>query len=197
MLLETFINLYLKEASEHIKRSDVELYAWVPVASIPMVQKYGLMAGRALLNHPDAIKNLSQALDISPMSIRHSIHSAGVSHLGPKVVFSEPPKNIELSSNHPSKIAASALIAIDYKKLKEDEPEVRLWGMEIPSGDMGLLTNRYLSYSEVDYYMKLSPNNLWSSYYDEENKGMFAPSVPHARIEIEGQTIDPMYLRIV
>ena len=191
--LQSFIRLVLEQ---DLTDADNFLYAYVPTEIVPMVEKYGLLAGRALLNHPDALKELGHALGMSPMTVRASIRSSGASHLGPKVLFQPPPYPSALSPNHPNRSRPSTLIRIDWQALRRDFPGTRLWGMEVASG-MDMPTNRWLSDEEAERYMSIDAEELWRGYSDPDDSGDFAPGVPHARIKIVGNTVPPDYLMIV
>lgn len=171
------------------------LYAYVPTSVVPMVKKYGLLAGRSLLNNPEAIKELANTLGISPLSVRHAVHRAGNEHLGPKILFQPPPSKDILSPNHPNKIRPSTLIRIDWKALSTDFPEARIWGMSIFPASHEDEANRWLTPAEVENYMNSGQEEIWQAYDDPDDSGLFAPGVPHGRISIDGEKVPPEYLR--
>lgn len=188
-MLRSFIKLII----ESPKFGDNYLYTYVPTAILPMIKKYGLLAGRSLLSHPDAIKELSFALNISPMKIRKLILASKVSHLGPKILFNPPPSKSILSKNHPNILVDSTLVKIDWLSLKKDYPDAKIWGMQLNDNP----SSHWLDDKDVSYYMSLSSSELWNSYNDEQDLGSYAPNVPHGRISISGGSIEPEYISIV
>jgi hypothetical protein len=57
--------------------------------------------------------------------------------------------------------------------------------------------HRYLNKRKtLPGYMNMPAEDLWKHYADPENKGFYAPDVPHAAIHTEDATIAPKYLNI-
>ena len=116
---------------------------------------------------------------------------------GPNIVFQLIPKNFKLPSNHPIKKYKLIPIKINLTKLLVDYPDTKIFGMELqPYNKDSNIKDRhhFLSKKELQNLLTMSAHDIWDSYNDIEQKGLYAPDVPHACVQTRMGLIPPTYL---
>lgn len=181
---------------------DQYVYSYVPRNAVESVLNEGLFGGEALLKRPDllelAAKNRKVSAKTFAKEIKDNLSSwAKDSSKGPNIVFQLIPKNFKLPSNHPVKKYKLIPIKINLTKLLADYPDSKIFGMELqPYSEDANIKDRhhFLTKKELQKLLTMSAHDIWNSYNDIEQKGLYAPDVPHACVQTRTGLIPPIYL---
>ena len=179
-------------------------YSYVPESALPDVLENGLYSSKELLNHPDKLEVLANHRQQDADSIKREIKNklnGWKSHTveGPSVSFQPPPNIDALSKNHPLKKSKLALIKINLLKLRQENPDARIHGMELtPRKPDSIPEDRHhdLSDEELKKYMNSTSDDIWKDYSDENDVGYYASNVPHASVITSSGKIDPKYIQM-
>ena len=177
------------------------LYTYVAPDAVDDVLVNGLHGGKALLTHPKQLSRAAQSRGQSNEEfaaqikerLRSKFHHAS---RGPSAVFHQIPANQPLSPKHPVKRHKLEAVAINLGLLLHDKPDTKLYGLELhPHATSGNhLRHRYMRMHEVEDLKDKTPEQYWSTYNDIENKGQYAPDVPHVAIHTASGSVDGKYL---
>ncbi len=166
----------------------------------------GLYGGKALLNRPDLLELAAKGRSISPAKLKHKLQAdlkdpfSRPAILGPNVVFQLIPDMTMVSTKQPVRKNKLVPIKINLTKLLADHPDTKIFGMELKPYEEGMpddARHHYLSARELTKYLAMSARELWSLYNDIEDRGLYAPDVPHASIHTKNGIIPPEYLKVV
>lgn len=183
---------------------DKFIFSYVDKAALPLIHKEGLYGGEALLKREDLLKEVAKIKHLSLNKLKDDLEKdvkdpfLRKSMLGPNVVFKLVPDLEILSKKHPLIKNKLIPIKINLSQLLKDYPHTKIYGMELKPFKKSLSLNdreHFLSKKELDKFLSMSADQLWSSYNDIEDRGLYAPDVPHASINIENGIIPPKYLQ--
>jgi hypothetical protein len=184
-----------------VSKWDYFVYSYVALNAIDTILTEGLYGGKALLNRPDLLGLAAKGHKISKIKFKNKIEKQLRDPfwkpvlLGPNIVFQLIPNLKMVSSIHPVRKNKLVPIKINLTQLLTDYPETKIFGMELkPFGDEEERSH-YLNLKELIHLLGMSPKELWSKYDDQEDKGLYAPNVPHASIHTESGIIYPKYLQ--
>ena len=189
---------------------------YVPRSALDSVRANGLMSGEALLKNPQALEAAAKGRGETPEQFKAAVmkilqgwksHSAK----GPNVMFTPPPDGLPLSANHPSKKWDLVPVGVDLPGLLHDLPATKVHGQELmpydeykkrwtpeqlaAEQDDPSLRHRDLSPDEIQEFLGKKPEDIWRHYADQENKGLYAPDVPHAAVVTPDGVIPSKYLK--
>lgn len=179
------------------------VYSYIPRKALDSVLEEGLYGGKALLKRPDLLELVAKSRDLSPKKFEKQIKDNMESPwfkettLGPNVVFKLIPDLKMVPKKHPVVKFDLIPIKINLTKLLNDYPETKIFGMELePFSDKAKEKDRYhyLDSSELDKFFAMSAKDLWSTYNDIDDKGLYAADVPHASIHTISGIILPKYI---
>lgn len=182
---------------------DIFVYSYVSRKSVNVILEEGLYGGQALLNRPDLLLLAAENRNISILKLKNKIEKElkddfqRPALLGPNVVFQLIPDLKLLSKKQPVRKNKLIPIKINLTKLLADHPGTKIFGMELNPYKEEMLDkerHHYLSLKELKKYMAMSPKELWSRYNDIDDRGLYAPDVPHASIHTKNGIISPEYL---
>lgn len=193
---------HMKTAASEPKTNPY-VYTYVPRPAVDAILAEGLHGGKALLEHPKALKAVAASRGVPVAEFRKGIEEnlkswKAHSSLGPNVAFSPVSKDAPITDKHPTRKHDLALLRLNLEQLRRDEPKTRVYGMElIPYGEHGRRKrHRMLSKKEVAEYMN-SKEDLWKRYNDLEDRGLYAADVPHAAIHSPTGSVAAKYLEKV
>lgn len=184
-------------------KSDKFVYSYVPKESIQCVMDNGLYGGKALLSNKNLLKQVASFRGMSLNSFQDKIKESlkdeffRPSKLGPNIVFQLIPNLKKMSKKHPVVKNNLVPIKINLSKLLKDLPDTKIFGMELKPNKKDVSVKdraHYLSDNELKHLLSKSPNDLWSLYNDLDDKGLYAPDVPHASIHTKDGIIPKEYL---
>lgn len=165
----------------------------------------GLFSGEALLKRPDLLELAAKGKDLSSKELKKEIEKnlasswSKDSSKGPNVIFHLIPESCKLSSKHPVKKFHLLSIKINLTELLAAYPETKIYGMELkPSTEKNLtLKDRqhFLNLREINEFLAMSAKEIWNRYNDIEDRGLYAPDVPHASIHCNNGIIPAKYLQ--
>lgn len=178
------------------------VYSYVPKNALKIILEEGLYGGQALLKRPDLLEFAAKGNNISAKEMQKAFEKGlktwgKESLLGPNVVFQLIPDGLKLSKNHPMKKCKLVPIKINLSQILNDYPETEIFGMELK-----LYTNdakikdrhHFLSKDELNKFIAMKPKEMWDQYNDIDDKGLYAPDVPHASIHVNNGVIPVKYL---
>ncbi len=191
--------------------------SYVPRSAVSSVRQHGLLSSKAMLDRPDVLSLAASNFKTNPDDLKQSINSRlsgwkPESSMGPNVMFSEIPKTMvdKFPDNHPMKSMDLVPVHIDLDKLLADVPETKIHGQELlpyneylkkwtkdqleSNQDDPSFRHRNLSSEEINNYINTDPNVLWSTYYEDDGAGRYAPDVPHAAVITPDGRISTKYL---
>lgn len=182
---------------------DQYVYSYVPKQALSTILEEGLFSGEALLKRPDLLELAAQSRDLSPRKFKKDIEDnlrswSKESSKGPNVVFHLIPESQKLSKKHPTKKFKLIPIKINLTELLAEYPDTKIYGMELkPYGDKVTPKERhhFLNTKEVSELLAMSPKEMWGRYNDIEDKGLYAPDVPHASIHCNNGVIPAKYIQ--
>ena len=98
---------------------------------------------------------------------------------------------------HPTKKHKLVSIKINISELLHDYPETKIYGMELePYSEDADIKDRhhFLDKDELNKFLAMDPKEMWDRYNDIDDKGLYAPDVPHASIHVNNGIIPAKYL---
>lgn len=178
------------------------VYSYVPKNALKTILEEGLYGGQALLKRPDLLEFAAKGSNISAKEMQKGIEKnlkswRKESSLGPNIVFQLIPNDIKLSKKHPIKKYNLIPIKINLSQLLNDYPETKIFGMELkPYTDDAEVKDRhhFLDKNELNKFIAMNPKEIWDRYNDIDDKGLYAPDVPHASIHVNNGVIPAKYL---
>lgn len=178
------------------------VYTLVPKKAVDAVMTDGLLSSKALLDRPDLMelsKHPGETVKVWQNKIRRDLKDdfRQPSMLGPSVFFHLPPKNLKLNKKHPTKLYDLVLLKINLGQLMKDIPETKVFGMELEpfdEQDPDKVRHRYINDKELDDYINMSAEENWKYYADLDDKGLYAPNVPHASLHVPGGIVPAKYI---
>lgn len=193
-------------ASEcYASRWDQYVYSYVPTAALKIILEEGLYSGQALLKRPDLLELAAKSRGMSAKEFKKDIEKglkdpfSRDSLKGPNVVFHLIPESQKLSKKHPTKKHKLTPIKINLTELLADFPDTQIYGMELKPYMEGKSTikerHHFLNNKEVTEFLAMSPKEMWSRYNDIEDRGLYAPDVPHASIHCDNGIILAKYIQ--
>lgn len=183
---------------------DQFVYSYVPKQVLEAVLTDGLYSGEALLKRPDLLELAAKARGLSAKEFKKDIEKnlkswSKDSSKGPNVVFHLIPESVKLSKKHPTKKYNLVPIKINLTQLLVDYPDAKIYGMELEPYVEGksVPKNRhhFLTSKELNELFVMSPKEMWGRYNDIEDRGLYAPDVPHASIHCNNGVIPPKYIQ--
>ena len=182
------------------------LYSYVSTDARDQVAKDGLLSGKALLTRPDLLEVAAKARGVTSAEFAKGIQDnlaswKGYSSRGPNAVFHPIPEGQVLSDKHPTKTRKLDLYQIDLGRLLADQPKTKLYGMELkkyePDKSKPGERHHYIGEKAVAKLQDAGPEALWGRYNDVEDRGMYAPDVPHVSVHTPSGSIPAAYLTLV
>lgn len=188
--------------------------SYVPTSVLESVKKNGLYSGEALLKNPELLRLAAQGRGETEEVFSEGVHNVlagwkANSAKGPNILFSDIPKDIQLPPNHPLKKWNLSPVNIDLDALLKDIPDTKVHGQELEpyeeylkrwtpeqlekNEDQPSYRHRDLTAAELKTLQERK--DLWANYSDPDNKGMYAPNVPHASVRTPDGVIPPKYLK--
>jgi hypothetical protein len=183
---------------------DQYVYSYVPKNAIDPIMEFGLYGGKALLDRPDLLEIAAKNRKESPAKFKNKLEKDlkdpfwKQCFFGPNVVFKLIPDSIVLSKKHPVKKNKLVPIKINLTELLADYPDTKMFGMELKLYKDGIVDGdrrSFLSLKDITKYLAMSAKELWSTYNDIEDRGLYAPDVPHASIHAVSGIVLPKYLK--
>lgn len=183
---------------------DHYVYSYVPKIALEQILREGLYGGEALLKRPDLLELAAKARNISAKQFKKSIEEglkdswSRDSLKGPNVVFHLIPDSMKLSKKHPTKKYKLVPIKINLTSLLTDFPETKIYGMELKPYDEKNPNARrhyFLNLRNITEFIAISPKDMWGRYNDIDDKGLYAPDVPHASIHCPNGIIPSKYIQ--
>ena len=186
------------------------LVTYVPESALESVRKHGLLSGSAIINNQEALASAAAARGETPEDFKKSVEGvlAGwkpTSAQGVNAAFAPPPQTTQLAANHPFNRWKLVPLHVDLDALLKDEPTTRLHGSELTPynekdderlGDSYAdIRHRDLTSEEVAALRQSSPEDLWKHYADPDNKGYYAPDVPHVSVITPNGSIPWKYIK--
>ena len=181
---------------------DNYVYTYVPKNALKAIFEEGLYGGQALLKRPDLLELAAKGRGLSAKEMQKDIEKnlkdwGKESSWGPNVVFHLIPNEIKLSNKHPTKKNKLVPIKINLSQILNDYPETEIFGMELqPYSDQAKIKDRhhFIDKDELNKFLAMDPEEMWSRYNDIDDKGLYAPDVPHASIHVNNGVIPSKYL---
>ena len=182
------------------------VYSYVSRNAVDTILEEGLYGGKALLNRLDLLELAAKGRDISTTKLKNKIEKglddsfSRPALLGPNITFHLIPDMKMVSKKHPVRKHKLVPIKINLTKLLSDHPGTKIFGMELKPYEEGMgdtERHHYISAKELKKYLAMTPRELWESYNDIDDKGLYAPDVPHASIHTKSGIISSEYLQIV
>lgn len=184
---------------------DQYVYSYVPTSALETILEEGLYGGQALLKRPDLLELAAKSRGISAKEFKKNLEKdlkdsfTKESLKGPNIVFHLIPESTELSKKHPTKKYKLTPIKINLTELLSDFPDTQIYGMELKPYVEGKSTikerHHFLNNKEVTEFLAMSPKEMWSRYNDIEDRGLYAPDVPHASIHCNNGIIPTKYIQ--
>lgn len=177
-----------------------QLIHYVPEVQLASVRQKGLLTRRAIMDDPEVLAMVARDSGKTPDAQRARFeelgrdrpHTEGVSAL-----FQDAPPDTQLVSNHPFHRQKYHRILIRLDELIRDHPDTGLHGVELtPYHPDSKWEDRHhdLAPEELTDLTGRSAKDLWKDYSDIDNKGQYAPNVPHVVLNPRSGKIDPKYL---
>lgn len=184
---------------------DQYVYSYVPKSALEDILTEGLYGGEALIKRPDLLESAAKGRGLSAKEFKKNIEEnlkswSKDSSKGPNIIFHLIPDSQKLSKKHPTKKYKLIPIKINLTELLADFPETKIYGMELkPYSDTVTIKERshFLNVKEIDEFLIMSPKEMWSRYNDIEDRGLYAPDVPHASIHCNNGIIPSKYIQKV
>ena len=178
------------------------LYTYVPKDAVADILENGLHSGKSLLKNTAQLEAAAKGRGETPKEFRKTLQRKMKSSwdrptlLGPNAVFHDIPAGQELSKKHPTKVRELTLLAIDFEKLKADNPGMKLYGMELKPYQEGAAEgrHRFIGAAKVKQLQDMSPEEYWRTYNDVEDRGLYAPDVPHVSLHTPSGLVEGKYL---
>ncbi len=83
-------------------------------------------------------------------------------------------------------------------QLQADHPKTKLYGMELKPYEKGVSKpgerHHYIGAKAQDALYESDAQEQWGKYNDIEDRGLYAPDVPHVSVHIPGGVIPPKYI---
>lgn len=180
------------------------VYSYVSRNAVDIILEEGLYSGKALLNRSDLLSLAAKGRGISPIKLKNKIEKglddsfSRPALLGPNITFQLIPDLKMVSKKHPVVKNKLVPIKINLTQLLADHPGTKIFGMELKPYEEGMgdaERHHYLSAKDLKKYLAMTPRELWSLYNDIDDKGLYAPDVPHASIHTKNGIIPPEYLK--
>lgn len=190
---------------------------YIPRSALDSVRTHGLLSGEALLKNPDALAAAASGRGLTPEEFQTDIQRIlkgwkPDSARGPNVVFKAPPASLKLHDKHPLRTMDLLPIRVRLSQLLKDVPATRVHGQElmpyaeykkkwtteqlVANQDDPSLRHRDITGQELAKLKRTTAARLWQNYADPDNRGMYAPDVPHAAIVTPDGIIPSKYLRL-
>jgi hypothetical protein len=182
------------------------VYSYVSRNAVDTILEEGLYGGKALLNRLDLLEVAAKGRGISTIKLKNKIEKglddsfSRPALLGPNIIFHLIPDIKMVSKKQPVRKHKLVPIKINLTKLLSDHPSTKIFGMELKPYKEGMSDterHHYISAKELKKYLAMTPRELWESYNDIDDKGLYAPNVPHASIHTKSGIILPEYLQVV
>lgn len=189
----------------HEDKTAQDLYSYVPKNALADILKNGLHSGKSLIENPKSLHLAAVARDTTDKEFKATIEQdladswAATRHSveGPNAVFHLIPEDQKLSDKHPVKSRGLVPVKIDVTALKKDHPETRFYGLEMkPFDDSNYAGRRhhFLGKNTLEKLYAQSPKKYWSTYNDIEDRGLYAPDVPHVAIHTPSGLVPAKYI---
>lgn len=182
------------------------VYSYVSRDAVKTIMEEGLYGGKAILNRPDLLELAAKGRGISSAKLKNKLNKdlkdafSRPAILGPNVVFHLIPDIMMVSKKQPVRKHKLVPIKINLTKLLVEHPDTKIFGMELKPYEEGMKDterHHYISAKELKKYLAMSAKELWSLYNDIDDRGLYAPDVPHASIHTKNGIIPPEYLKVV
>lgn len=182
------------------------VYTYVSRNAVKVILEEGLYSGKALLNRPDLLELAAKGRSISDTKLKNKIEKSLKDNfqrpavLGPNAVFQLIPDLSMVSKKQPVRKNKLVPIKINLTQLLTDHPDTKIFGMELKPYKEGMKDterHHYLSGKELKQYLAMSAKELWELYNDIDDRGLYAPDVPHISIHTKNGIISPEYLKEV
>lgn len=182
------------------------VYSYVSRNAVDTILEEGLYGGKALLNREDLLELAAKGRNVSPTKLKNKIEKgledsfSRPALLGPNVVFHLIPDMNMVSKKQPVRKNKLVPIKINLTKLLSDHPNTKIFGMELKPYEEGMNDterHHYISSKDLKKYLAMSSREMWKLYNDIDDKGLYAPDVPHASIHTKNGIIPPEYLKEV
>lgn len=178
------------------------VYSYVPKNAVKTIFKEGLYGGQALLKRPDLLELAAKGRNSKLLELKKDIETGmksfgKESFMGPNIIFHLIPEEIKLSNKHPVKKNKLVPLKINISELLHDYPETKIYGMELePYSENANIKDRhhFLNKNELNKFIAMDPKEMWNRYNDIDDKGLYAPDVPHASIHVNNGIIPTKYL---
>ena len=181
-----------------------KLYTYVPTEALASILSKGLHSGKSLLSEPKALEAAAKGRGTTSELLAADIQAQLQSHkayrvLGPNAVSHLIPDTAVLSDKHPTRMHALTPVEIDVDALTKAQPATMFYGMELQPWVAGTPPNtrhHYVDVGHLDRMAAKTPAEYWSTYNDPEDKGHYAPDVPHVAIHTQTGSIPGKFLRV-
>ncbi len=179
------------------------LYSFVPTENLDLILEYGLASSNYIRNNLELLEKIfPQEADRQEWLDRFKNEEDDLTLQGPSVFLTKPnlQKILELNPKHPLSEGKFTLIKIDYSKLLEHQPDLKLEGLElVPYQDEEYEERKKeiehtLSKEDVKEFNSQSFEENWEHYLPMD--GFFAANVPHAVVINKEGVIPPEYLQV-
>lgn len=195
------MNKYLLNRSA--SKWDQYVYSYVPKQALDTIFKEGLYSGEAIIKRPDLLEMAAKSRGLSAKEFKKDIEKnlsswSKDSSKGPNVVFHLIPESQKLSKKHPTKKYKLVPIKINLTELLAEYPDTKIYGMELKPYVEGKVVpkdrHRFLTMKDVGEFLAMSAKEIWGRYNDIEDRGLYAPDVPHASIHCNNGIIPAKYI---
>jgi len=180
------------------------VYSYVPKKALPSILEEGLYGGKALLTRPDLLEQAAAGRKTTVTKLKNKLEKDledpffRPALLGPNITFQLIPDLKKMSAKHPVIVNKLVPIKINLSQLLSDFPGTKIFGMELKPSEENMAEkerHHFLSAKELQKLLAMSAKDLWSSYNDIDDKGLYAPDVPHASIHTKSGIIPAEYLK--
>lgn len=189
---------------------DLRVLSAFPSGSRKLVEQYGLLSRKAILDNPEVLKAVvasragtqhawkNEAAFIKEVKRKLKDKFWASSYEGPSAFFG-PPDPAKIGPQHPTNVLNTKTLKINLTKLLAKEPKTVIHGSELvpydPKGPkhQGNVRHHPISVEEARAYARTKPEILWKHYSDPKGR-RYAGGVPHAHIITPSGIIPPEFL---
>ena len=181
---------------------DIFLYTYVKDKDLDSIMSNGLASSVRISKDKNLLEKIFDNKKERDDFIKRT-DSSDITQAGPSVFFSKPlsiRKIKDLDPKHPLTKEDYVLIKINYSKLKSDDPNVYIYGLELVPyedeeyDDIKSDIEKRMTDDDLDKYIKMNSEDAWANY--KSIPGFFAANVPHGVLINKDGLIDPKYLEL-
>ncbi len=191
--ITNFVSIFCKLAAE-----DVFVYTYVPHKAIDYIRQKGLLSPKEIIKDKKALQfaRPGKTEEFIKKTKKEMNDPEWEKYMGGVSTFFTLPDFSKIDKKHNIFKFELTPIRINLSQLVEDEPETKLFGVELelynPKVDSQPNREKILSLKKIKDYISQSPEQIWKDY--SYAPGHMASDVPHLIIATPSGKISAKYI---